>query len=111
MSKLKLAVVGVVAWLLASSALFAIDSESHYGDAEYGRSLAIRWCGSCHVVTVDQQRFMPGAPPFATIAQSANIDGDRLARLLLAPHPKMARLALSRTAVDDIAAYIGSLKK
>ena len=111
MYKLKLAAVGVAVWLLPSSALFAIDSESHYGDAEYGRGLAIRWCGSCHVVTADQQRSMPGAPPFGTIAQSTNIDGAHLAHLLLAPHPKMERLGLSRAAVDDIAAYIASLKK
>jgi hypothetical protein len=30
---------------------------------------------------------------------------------VLSPHPKMAQLALSRSAVDDIAAYIASLKK
>jgi mono/diheme cytochrome c family protein len=111
MCKLKLAAAGVATWLLLPSALFAIDNESHYGDPEYGRGLAIRWCGSCHVVTADQQRSMLGAPPFATISQSTNIDGDRLAHLLLAPHPKMAKLGLSRAAVDDIAAYITSLKK
>jgi len=111
MYKLKLAAVGVAAWLLPSSALLAVNTESHFGDAEYGRGLAVRWCGSCHVVTADQQRSMPSAPSFATIAQSTNIDGARLARLLLAPHPKMERLGLSRAAVDDIAAYIASLKK
>ena len=111
MCKLKLAAAGVATWLLLPSALFAIDDKSHYGDPEYGRGLAIRWCGSCHVVTADQQRSMPGAPLFATISQSTNIDGDRLAHLLLAPHPKMAKLGLSRAAVDDIAAYITSLKK
>jgi mono/diheme cytochrome c family protein len=108
MYKPKLAAAGVAAWLLSSSALFAIDIESHYGDAEYGRGLAIRWCVSCHVVTADQQRSMQGAPSFATMAQSSNIDGDRLARLLLAPRSKMERLELSRAAVDDIAAYIAS---
>jgi mono/diheme cytochrome c family protein len=111
MDKLKLAGVAVALWLLLPGALFAIDNESHYGDAEYGRGLAIRWCGSCHLVAADQQRSMPGAPPFATIAQSGNMNGDRLAHLLLAPHPKMAKLALSRPALDDIAAYIVSLKK
>jgi mono/diheme cytochrome c family protein len=80
-------------------------------DAAYGRGLAIRWCSSCHQVTADQQRSKAGAPPFTTIAQSPGFNGDRLARLMLSPHPNMAKLALSRTAVDDIAAYILSLKK
>jgi len=30
---------------------------------------------------------------------------------MLAPHPNMAKLSLSRSAVDDIAAYIVPLKK
>lgn len=111
MGNLKLAASAVAAWLILSGAPFAMDNESNYGDAEYGRGLAIRWCSSCHLVTADQQRSMPGAPAFATIAQSTTINGDRLAHLLLAPHPKMAKLALSRAAVDDIAAYIASLKR
>jgi mono/diheme cytochrome c family protein len=111
MGILKLTAVALVACLLLTAAPFAMDNDSDHGDPEYGRGLAIRWCGSCHLVTADQQRSMPGAPPFATIAKSTNINGDRLARLLLAPHPKMAKPALSRTAVDHIAAYIASLKK
>jgi hypothetical protein len=43
MCKLKLAAAWVATWLLLPSALFAIDNESHYGDPEYGRGLAIRW--------------------------------------------------------------------
>ena len=54
---------------------------------------------------------MPGAPPFTRIAQASNINGDSLAHLLESHHPKMAKLALSLTALDDIAAYIVSLKK
>jgi hypothetical protein len=50
-------------------------------------------------------------PPFATIAQSPNFDPKRLAYFLLEPHPKMPQMALSRSAADDIAAYIQSLKR
>jgi len=111
MSTVKIAAAVVAASVLAAGAGFAIGAENRYGDAAYGRGLAIRWCSSCHLVTVDQQQSMPGAPTFAAVAQSADIDGDRLARLLLSPHPKMAKLVLSRSALDDIAAYIASLKK
>jgi mono/diheme cytochrome c family protein len=111
MCTIRIVAAVVAVSVLLTGAGFAIGAESHYGDAAYGRGLAIRWCSSCHLVTVDQQHSMPGAPSFVTVAQSAEIDGDRLARLLLSPHPKMAKLALSRSAVDDIAAYIASLKK
>jgi hypothetical protein len=63
------------------------------------------------IIMPNQQRSVKDAPPCTTIAQTMNMNGERLARLLLAPHPKMAKLALSRSAVDDIAAYIASLKK
>jgi hypothetical protein len=34
-----------------------------------------------------------------------------LRNLLLEPHPKMPQMALSRSAADDIAAYIATLQK
>jgi hypothetical protein len=110
MYKLKRACI-IAAGILRSGALLAADIESHYGDAEHGRGLAIRWCGPCHLVTADQQRSLPAAPSFETIARSSSIDGEHLARLLLSPHPKMEKLDLSRAAVDDLAAYIASLRK
>jgi mono/diheme cytochrome c family protein len=88
-----------------------MDDSGGYGDAAYGRGLAIRWCSSCHLVSADQQHSKPGVPTFATIAQSPNFNADRLALLMLAPHPNMAKLALSRSAIDDIAAYILSLRQ
>jgi mono/diheme cytochrome c family protein len=80
-------------------------------DAEHGRSLAENWCASCHVVSADQRPANARAPSFIMIAKSSDFSSDRLAYLLLDPHPKMAKLALSRRAIDDIAAYILSLKK
>jgi mono/diheme cytochrome c family protein len=107
----KTALVALTTSLLLTSSGFATDNSAGFGDAAYGRGLAIRWCSSCHMVTADQQRSKPGAPPFTTIAQSQDFNADRLARLMLAPHPNMAKLVLSRSAIDDIAAYILSLKK
>lgn len=95
--------------LLAAAALlfpqFAIAE-----DAEYGRVLAQNWCASCHVVSAGQHS-EARAPSFGVIARSPDFSAERLAYLLLDPHPKMAKLALSREAIDDIAAYILSLKK
>jgi len=80
------------------------------GDAAYGRGLAENWCALCHVVSAGQRPDNKRAPAFTTIAQSQDFTAERLAYLLLDPHPKMAKLALSRKAIDDIAAYIRSLK-
>ena len=100
----------LAAGLLFTGMAFAAESERRYGDAEYGRGLAVRWCGSCHLVTADQQRSIPDAPPFNKLAQAGNVSGDSLTRLLETHHPKMPSLVLSPSALDDIAAYIVSLK-
>ena len=99
---------------LASLLAFYLGLSStlcYSADADHGRDLAKRWCASCHVVSADQQRASADAPPFATIAQSPNFDPKRLAYFLLEPHPKMPPMALSRSAADDIAAYIQSLRR
>jgi mono/diheme cytochrome c family protein len=78
---------------------------------QHREAAGLDWCASCHVVSADQERASTDAPPFATIAQSANFEPKRLAYFLLEPHPKMPPMALSRSAADDIAAYIQSLRK
>jgi mono/diheme cytochrome c family protein len=102
----------LTAWLILPLSGLAIDGKTTpAGDAAHGRRLSENWCASCHLVSGEQKSAKKGAPPFATIGQSADFNADRLAYLLYDPHPKMAKLALSRSAIEDIAAYIVSLKK
>ena len=93
----------------AAAAMLLTILPGYAADAAHGRALAQRWCASCHVVSADQKEANADAPPFATIARS-NISAQALAYFLLDPHPKMPTLPLSRTASDDIVAYIQSLK-
>ncbi len=102
MHSMKVLVSGAAVMLLAILPGYAAD-------AAHGRALAQRWCAACHVVSAGQKQANADAPPFATIARS-NFDAKSLAYFLLDPHPKMPTLPLSRTAADDIAAYIESLK-
>jgi mono/diheme cytochrome c family protein len=90
--------------------LLASTAGSYGADPEHGLALAKRWCAACHVVSPEQQRASADVPPFATIAKSPNFDAKQLAYFLLNPHPKMPDLPLSRSAADDIAAYIATLK-
>ena len=107
----KFKLVAPVAGALLLAVSVGHTAESDKASAEHGLDLAKRWCASCHLVSADQQRASADVPPFAVIAESPNFNPDRLAHFLLDPHPKMPELPLSRTAADDIAAYIGSLKK
>jgi hypothetical protein len=49
-------------------------------------------------------------PPFASIAGMPDFNANRLAFLLLRPHPSMPNLTLSRAEVSDLADYIKTLK-
>ena len=79
-------------------------------DPDKGKALAERWCASCHLVDRDQKRATDQAPPFASIAKMPDFDANKLAFLLLRPHPNMPMLSLDRTEIADIAGYVATLK-
>jgi mono/diheme cytochrome c family protein len=79
-------------------------------DAEEGKTLAARWCSSCHVVEGDQTLAVDQAPPFASLARMPDFSANKLAFLLLKPHPNMPTLSLSGAEIANIAGYIATLK-
>jgi len=81
------------------------------GDAIHGKEMAQRWCASCHVVSDTQKKGTTGAPPFSEIASREGFDAGKVALFLLAPHPIMPDMNLSRIEATDLAAYIATLKK
>ena len=85
-------------------------SNAFAADANNGNVLADRWCSSCHVVDQEQKLATDQAPPFASLARMPAFNANKLAFLLLKPHPNMPTLSLSRTEIADIAEYIATLK-
>jgi len=86
-------------------------SPSVAADAAGGKTIAQRWCASCHLVEREQKSpATDQAPPFATIAKMPEFGANRLALLLLKPHPNMPKLSLSRAEVTSLADYIATLK-
>jgi mono/diheme cytochrome c family protein len=79
-------------------------------DAENGKALATRWCSDCHVVQQNQKLATDKAPPFGSLANAPDFNANKLALLLLKPHPNMPSLSLSRAEIADIAEYIAKLK-
>ena len=79
-----------------------------------GKRLSERWCAACHVVSADQTRASADVPTFEALANAPTKTPDGIADFLTLPgttHSKMPDLALSRVEIDDIAAYIATLKK
>jgi mono/diheme cytochrome c family protein len=86
-------------------------SASFAADGYEGKAIAERWCTGCHVVEREQKSpATDQAPPFASIAGTPEFGANKLAILLLAPHPNMPKLALSRAEVANLAEYILTLK-
>ena len=107
MRTFKTTLIALAASLVVAPSAFAIDdNETATGDAAYGRGLAIRWCLSCHQVRPTNNGPRPVRLPLARSLnrQASMAIASPVSRCLRIP--TWRRLALSRTAVDDIAAYI-----
>lgn len=97
--------------LLALCMLIALASTpSLAADADQGKAIAKRWCVACHLVDHDQANATDKAPPFASIARMPDFNENKLAFLLLLPHPNMPMLSLNRSETADLADYIATLK-
>ena len=94
--------------LLSSLAVVTLAYEAAASDAANGERLARRWCASCHVVAADQRQGNTQAAPFSEMAKIPGLDASKLALFLLAPHPPMPDMSLSRSEAADLAAYIES---
>jgi mono/diheme cytochrome c family protein len=96
-------------WSAACSVL-AIIAPAAAADPHNGKDIAKRWCASCHLVESGQTSAADQAPPFSHIARTLDFDQNKLAFLLLMPHPNMPTVSLNRAEVSDMADYIRSLK-
>lgn len=88
----------------------AAGSPSAAAEVAKGEQLARQWCANCHVIggnapaTVQQ-----GPPSFQAIAQ-ASLTADQLRAFLSHPHGAMPDLALTRSEIDNLIAYINTLR-
>ena len=76
-------------------------------DATKGAQLARQWCVHCHIVGAGQSSTVQQGPPaFAAIG----MNGEQMRAFLTRPHGAMPDLALTRSEIDDVIAYIESLR-
>ena len=94
----------------AAILLFVAATSSLAADADHGKAIAERWCASCHLVERGQKSAADQAPPFASLATMPGFNANKLAFLLLLPHPNMPNMALSRAEVADLADYMATIK-
>lgn len=76
-----------------------------------GRKLATAWCSECHVVAAGQPKAGNDAiPTFGAIANTPGTTDLALKAYLATPHPVMPNVVATRQQIDDIVAYILTLK-
>ncbi len=80
------------------------------GDPDAGRRLAEAWCSNCHVVGGEKTANSTGAPTFRAIAANRAITPLALRAFFVSPHDRMPDLHLSYNEMDDLIAYIVSLR-
>jgi mono/diheme cytochrome c family protein len=80
-------------------------------DAANGERIASRWCHSCHLATGRQQNGSDLAPPFSSIANDATLTPEGLRAALSGRHPRMPDFSLAREQIDDLSAYLRTLRK
>ena len=94
--------------LLFSGGIAAAALPSAAADVAKGTQLARQWCVHCHVITVAPSpgTVQQGPPAFAAIGMTR----DQMRAFLSRPHGAMPDLALTRSEIDDVIAYIETLR-
>jgi mono/diheme cytochrome c family protein len=95
--------------LIAAAAALAAGGAAAQ-DAEAGRALAERWCAACHVVAEGQGAATDIAPAFPVIAADPARTDAWLRGWIADPHPPMPDPGLSRAQIEDVVAYLSSLR-
>ncbi len=94
--------------LTASVLLGLMGASAPAQDAERGHQIAERWCSACHAVDkMGSNR--TEVPSFTSIAAKHHDDQKWLRAWLMAPHPSMPDMSLSRIEIEDVVTYLKTL--
>lgn len=105
--------LGVVLGLLLAAAASAPGRAA--GNPDAARGIVAEYCTACHEVpgyVARHGRAELNAPPFQAIANRPAVYTDeRLRRFLRQPHFPMAKFTLSPSDIDNLVAFIASLRR
>ena len=92
---------------LATAVLLSAAQAAQGQDAVVGRNLAERWCSPCHATST---RGSDAVKSFEAIAASPAGEPARMRRFLADPHAPMPPMQLSQQEVEDLVAYVATLR-
>jgi len=104
----------IIATIFAGAAFALLAGPSlsqELGDAKRGEDLAKSVCAECHAVEKGQGRSRNGqAPPFQTLARTRGMTPMAITVALRSSHKEMPNLVLKNEQVDNIIAYLATLR-
>ena len=89
----------------------ASSAEAQTGDPEAGAAYAQQVCAKCHAIDRTGLSPEPTAPPFKDVANTPGMTGTALRVWLSTSHPTMPNIVVEPADMDNIIAYILSLKE
>jgi len=101
-------------WMVAVGiGAFAATGIAEAADRGQGKTLAQALCVNCHSVepTDQQAEVTVGIPSFMAIANKEGQSESNLRSFIMNPHPPMPQVQFTTHELDNIVAYILSLKE
>jgi len=90
--------------------LFSVAlAQAPAGSPDAGKALAGRWCGACHLVQLRLTAIDP--PTFTAIASDPAKTPAYIRQFLVSPHKDMPPIQLTPVQVEDLIAYLDSLRR
>ena len=101
---------GLATLALSVAAYMAGAIPSLAADIGKGAQVARQWCASCHVTDDAPARTVQQGPPTFRAISRSGLTADQLRAFLSHPHGSMPDLSLTRAEMDDLIAYIATLR-
>ena len=86
------------------------SAEAQTGDLQAGAAYAEKVCAQCHATERSEASPEPTAPPFEDVANTPGMTGTALRVWLSTSHPTMPNIIVEPQNMDNVIAYILSLR-
>lgn len=106
---MKNAAAAIAAAILAAALAAPALAES--GNAARGRAIAEQFCAKCHAIAPGRTSAEPNAPSFLRMAADPEQTRSSLRQFITLPHFEMPPQTITSAEIDDVIAYILSLKR
>jgi len=83
----------------------------HAADPAAGADYAKKFCTKCHALNRGEASPEPTAPPFGNVANTKGMTATALTVWLTTSHPTMPNIVIEPHDMDNVVAYILSLKE